>query len=165
MGLLGRNSANTNTVGATDPGIPLPPSPFLPFPHLFHQIPYPASLSSSLQNSQTKLLDTGATGHRYETRSHGPLSSTGPGIGAGRTNNMGTTTSSTGMTGNGAYTGTGMTGHGMGSTNTIGGGRAAVAPAGTGVQGSRIPNLCSLFLKSPDPILYSSLLSCARSQP
>ena len=112
-----------------------------PYPHtpLNPQIRYPTPpLVFSSELAETELLATGATGHRYETRSHGPLSSTGPGIGAGRTNNMGTTTSSTGVTGNGAYTGAGTTG--MGSTNTIGGGRAAVAPGGTGVQGSIIPS-------------------------
>lgn len=49
---------------------------------------------------------------------------------------MGTTTTSTGVTGNGAYTGAGTTG--MGSANTLGG-RADVAPGGTGVNGSIIP--------------------------
>lgn len=133
MGLLGRNSANTNTVGTTGRSIPLF-SPFIP--------PNPPILlpisSSPSDLAETELLATGATGHRYETRSHGPLSSTGPGIGAGRTNNMGSTTTSTGVTGNGAYTGAGTTG--MGTSNTLGG-RAAVAPGGTGVHGSIIPRL------------------------
>ena len=67
---------------------------------------------------------------------------------------MGTNTSATtGVTGNGAHTGVG--------TNTLGG-RAAVAPGGTGVNGSSTPfslSLASYLTHLPLPLLLLPLLS------